>query len=191
VQVIFGLGNPGLRYRLTRPNAGFILLDYIQDLYKIPFSPGKGDYYFCEVIINNRPVILVKPVTYMNLSGLAVNQVLEYFNIAISDLIVVYDDFHLPFGSLRFRARGSSAGHNGIESIVGALGTYEFSRLRIGIGSAFIDAIDFVLSPFDKDELRNLGILLKTAYAGLQTWAELGIQKAMNDYNGHFLDKDN
>lgn len=188
MRAIFGLGNPGNRYRLTRHNIGFILLDYIQSQFEIPFSPGKGDYYFCKVYYSGNPVLLVKPTTYMNRSGLAVYQVLKYFPIEADDILVVYDDFHLSFGKLRFRAKGSAGGHNGIKSIISHLHSEEFDRLKIGIGSAFDDSVDFVLSKFAKDERKEIDSVMKTAYDGIKVWLESGVEEAMNEYNRNVLD---
>ncbi|MGD9900085.1 MAG: aminoacyl-tRNA hydrolase [Calditrichaceae bacterium] len=188
MEVVFGLGNPGIRYRSTRHNIGFILLDYIKKDFIIPFRPGKGDYYFCELDLNGREILLVKPTTFMNNSGVAVRQVMEYFSVREDEILVVYDDFHLKFGTLRFRRTGSDGGHNGIKSIVASLETQNFGRLRIGIGGDFEDSIDFVLSSFSKDEQQKLEFVLKHAYDGIKIWLDEGIDRAMNTYNRNFLD---
>jgi PTH1 family peptidyl-tRNA hydrolase len=188
VRVIFGLGNPGRKYQLTRHNIGYLFLDYIQSITKIPFSPGKGDYYFGRTEISDTPLLLIKPTTYMNLSGRAVLQVIEMFEIDIEDIIVVYDDYHLPFGTIRIRPRGSSGGHNGINSIIEHLETDEFDRLKIGIGTQFENSVDFVLSKFDKTELNQLEPLMRNAYKALNEWLINGINSAMNKYNRNVLD---
>jgi len=186
LRVIFGLGNPGRSYQLTRHNAGFLLLDYIQDQYNIPFRPGKGDYYFCDLRISGERVFLVKPTTFMNNSGLAVNQFLNYFKVDIDDAIIAYDDYHLPLGTLRFRNNGSAGGHNGIKSIIAHLGSQEFNRLKIGIGDQFKDPVSFVLSKFAKKELTVLEEILPEAYNGINLWLTSGINQAMNEYNRSF-----
>lgn len=183
MRALIGLGNPGRRYQMTRHNAGFLFLDYLNSKYNIPFRPGKGDYYFSEVSFGQHEVVLIKPTTYMNNSGLAVRQVMEHFSILQEDLLIIYDDFHLPFGTLRFRAKGSDAGHNGIKSIIYELESELFSRLKIGIGSAFSDAVDFVLADFSEKETERLGTLFKTALHGVESWIEYGIDRAMNLYN--------
>lgn len=188
MEVVFGLGNPGIRYRSTRHNIGFILLDYIIKDLGIPFRPGKGDYYFCELDLRGHKVLLVKPTTYMNNSGAAVGQVMEYFSVREDEILVVYDDFHLQLGVLRFRRKGSDGGHNGIKSIIAHLGTQNFNRLRIGIGGDFDDSIDFVLSSFGKDEQQKLELVLKHASDGIKIWLDEGIDRAMNEYNRNFLD---
>jgi PTH1 family peptidyl-tRNA hydrolase len=191
VRVIFGLGNPGRQYQFTRHNIGFLFLDYLQNSTKIPFNPGKGDYYFGEVELNNKHLILVKPTTYMNLSGKAVVQVLNNYEAVIEDILIVYDDYNLPFGTLRFRSKGSAGGHNGIKSIIEHLDSENFSRLKIGIGSNFEDSVDFVLSRFNKEEKDQLEPLMRNAHEALNEWLLNGINSAMNRYNRNVLDPDN
>jgi PTH1 family peptidyl-tRNA hydrolase len=191
LRAIIGLGNPGKRYFLTRHNIGFLFLDYLQSRLNIPFSPGKGDYFFCETTMSGLPVMLVKPTTYMNLSGIAVVQLLEKFPIDITDILIVYDDFHLPFGELRFRSKGSSGGHNGINSIISELQSEKFARLKIGIGSNFENSVEFVLSKFSKLEKRELEPLMQYAYDAVNIWLNEDIDTAMNKFNRNVLDSDN
>ncbi len=190
MHVVFGLGNPGKRYLNTRHNIGFILLDYIQSIYKVPFRPGKGDYYFMEWSLNGETILGVKPTTYMNLSGIAVRQVVESFGVELSDILVVLDDFQLPFGTLRFRKKGSAGGHNGLKSIIAELGSESFARLRFGIGNHFEDAVDFVLSEFSPAEIEGLKQLLPIAHKGIVTWVKEGIDAAMNQFNRQFFEAD-
>ena len=147
---IFGLGNPGRQYQDTRHNIGFIVLDYVALRAGIPFKYGKGDYYFAEKVVDGEKVFFVKPTTYMNLSGTAVFQLCSYFKIGIENVLIVYDDFQLPFGTIRFRQNGSDGGHKGIQSVIGILGTEEINRLRIGIGDPGSGAVDYVLSSFNR-----------------------------------------
>jgi len=107
--VIFGLGNPGFKYELTRHNAGFLLLDHLSNVFKIPFVDGKGDYYFAQVQIAEKEILLIKPTTYMNNSGLVLEQIENLFDIDFKNLLIAYDDSHLPLGTLRFRSKGSAA----------------------------------------------------------------------------------
>ncbi len=188
MHVVFGLGNPGRRYLNTRHNIGFILLDYIQSIHKVPFQAGKGDYYFMQCQIENADVLCVKPTTYMNLSGIAVQQVLEHFPVSLQDILVVVDDFQLPFGTLRFRKKGSAGGHNGLKSIIATVGSEAFARLRIGIGDHFEDAVDFVLSEFSEQEIDGLKKLLPIAYQGITVWVREGIEQAMSQFNRQFLE---
>jgi PTH1 family peptidyl-tRNA hydrolase len=188
VKVICGLGNPGRRYRLTRHNIGFIFLEYLQKELNISFKPGKGEYNYCKAELNDQPVLLIQPLTYMNLSGLAISQVLEYFDKNIDDLLIIYDDFHLSFGELRFRKKGSSGGHNGIESIIYQLQTEVFARLKIGIGNEFEDSVDFVLSKFRRKERSQLELIMKSAYEAIGIWLLKGMDEAMNQFNRNIID---
>ncbi len=185
--ILIGLGNPGRRYKKTRHNIGFLLLDYIAEKFDIPFSTGKGDYYFGQGKIDGSPAMLVKPTTYMNNSGLVLNQLKEKFVDDIYKLLVIYDDFHLSFGTIRFRSRGSDAGHNGIKSIIYNLETDVFHRLKLGIGSEFDDPIDFVLSKFDRNERSELPKFFDCALIGIKSWMTLGIDSTMNNHNGNIL----
>jgi PTH1 family peptidyl-tRNA hydrolase len=151
------------------------------------FLPGKGGYFFCETIRANQPVILVKPTTYMNRSGIAVKQALQYFDIKPAKMLVVCDDFHIDFGVLRFRKKGSDGGHNGLRSIIYHLESQLFNRLRFGIGHPGNDSVDFVLSDFDKNEQDELGFLFEKSREGIDDWIEYGIEEAMNKYNRNFL----
>lgn len=188
MKVICGLGNPGRKYRLTRHNIGFVFLEYIQNQLDNSLKPGKGEYNFCEIDIQNQPVILLQPLTYMNLSGVAVYQALEQFRLDSSDLLIVYDDFHLPFGEIRFRKKGSSGGHNGINSVIYHLQTEIFARLKIGIGNDFEDSVDFVLSKFSRVELKSIEPIMKCAYEAVLMWLAEGIDRAMNQFNRKGLD---
>ena len=191
MHVIFGLGNPGKRYLNTRHNIGFILLDYIQSIYKVPFRAGKGDYYFMQFELEHETVLCVKPTTYMNLSGIAVRQVVEQFDVDLNNILVVLDDFQLPFGTLRFRKSGSAGGHNGLKSIIAELGTETFARLRFGIGDDFEDPIDFVLSDFTPSEIEGLReVLLPAAHQGIVVWVKEGIDQAMSQFNRQFFEAD-
>ena len=188
MKVICGLGNPSRRYRLTRHNIGFIFLEYLQNQLNISFKPGKGDFNYCEAEINNQPVLLIQPLTYMNLSGLAIGQMLEYFDKNADDLLIIYDDFHLPFGELRFRKKGSSGGHNGIESIIYHLQTEVFARLKFGIGDEFENSVDFVLSKFSRKERSQLEVIMKSAYDAIGIWLTQGMDAVMNQFNRKVID---
>lgn len=186
--MICGLGNPDRRYRLTRHNIGFIFLEYIQKQLNISFKPGKGKYNYCKTEIDNQPVLLIQPLTYMNLSGLAVSQALGYFKLNSNDLLIIYDDFHLPFGELRFRKKGSSGGHNGIDSIIYYMESEVFDRLKIGIGDDFEDSVNFVLSKLSKKEQDQIELIMKSAYKAMNVWLTQGIDVAMNQFNRKVID---
>ncbi len=190
MRIVFGLGNPGETYQYTRHNIGFLFLDYLSSVYKIPFRSGKGDYCFTTFHLDDEEVLLVKPLTYMNLSGRAVAQVLERFTVELENILVVVDDFQLPFGTLRFRKKGSDGGHNGLKSIIYYLNSENFPRLRMGIGNGFTDAVDFVLSPFTEEELKALQTLFPVARQGIVSWIKDGMERTMSRFNRNFLEKE-
>jgi PTH1 family peptidyl-tRNA hydrolase len=183
VRAIFGLGNPGKKYQYTRHNIGYMIADYLSAYFDVPFKAGKGDYYFSEYTFNNERVLLIKPTTYMNRSGQAVEHVLRYFPLSQEDLLIVYDDFNLPFGTIRFRPQGSDGGHNGIRSIIYHLHDDTFDRLRFGIGDDFHEAVHHVLSTFSKTETDHLKHLLEISRKGIEFWINNGMDDAMNQFN--------
>ncbi len=186
---LFGLGNPGKKYQTTRHNIGYLFLDYYAEKFGIPFVPGKGDYFFSAHEKDGFEIVLIKPTTYMNLSGLAVGQVLEAMDLPPERMMVVYDDFQLPFGTIRFRKKGSDGGHNGIKSIICQLESETFSRLRLGIGPPPDGSvIDFVLSPFDETSIKSLEVIFARALEGVNAWMDKGIEYAMNHYNKNVLE---
>ena len=184
---LFGLGNPGKRYIYTRHNIGYLIVDYFSAFANVPFKSGKGDYYYRFIEAGNKRLICVKPTTYMNRSGLAVKQVCDYFKIGLENSLVICDDFHLPFGTLRYRQKGSDGGHNGLKSIIYQLQTENFNRLRFGIGSPSDDTVDFVLDKFNKKETEQLTDLLAVCGASIESWLEDGIEMTMSKYNMNFL----
>jgi len=187
---LIGLGNPGKQYQKTRHNAGFLFLDYLVQRLNIPFRPGKGDYYFSEAGFKQQEILLVKPTTFMNRSGWALQQILDTFPVERENVLIIYDDFQLPFGTLRFRTKGGDGGHNGIKSIIYTLESEQFNRLKIGIGYAFEDSVDFVLSEFNTEEWGQLEKIFGFAYDGLGTFLESGVEQAMNLYNQDILNRD-
>jgi PTH1 family peptidyl-tRNA hydrolase len=156
---VIGLGNPGSEYANTRHNVGFRVIDAVAEKLRIRLKSGKGDYFIGEKDLAQNKAILVKPLTYMNNSGLAVLDIVQRFSLQTNELLVVCDDFNIPFGTLRLRMNGSDGGHNGLYSIIYHLGSMEFPRLRCGIGhenKKGQDLADFVLSPFDEAEKPDL-----------------------------------
>ena len=184
MKIVVGLGNPGGQYLETRHNIGWMVLDRLAD---VAGWAGKGRTKDASAIVAGRyhglDLSLVKPLTFMNESGIAVRKVLARANAPLADLRVVADDFALPFGKLRFREGGSHGGHNGLRSIVDELGTEKFSRLRIGIGDPDRGAIDHVLSTFAPDEAARLDELLGAAVDAVEAWARDGTNKAANRFN--------
>lgn len=155
---IIGLGNPGKKYELTRHNTGFIFLDYFASLKSLKFYPSKFDFYYAEGHAQHAPFMLVKPSTFVNLSGLSVKQFIDNYSCSVDDILVVYDDINLPSGDVKIRFGGSDGGHNGIYSIIYHLNIEKFTRLRIGIGDSFEKGkmSEYVLSVFSKEELDKL-----------------------------------
>jgi PTH1 family peptidyl-tRNA hydrolase len=159
VRIIVGIGNPGRRYENSRHNVGFMFLDYLANSNSLRFIPSKGDYNFASGAIEDSPFLLVKPSTYVNQSGTAVNQALTEYKSGLSDLLVVLDDINLELGNTRLRSSGGDGGHNGMSSIIYQLNSDQFARIRIGIGNNFFkgEMADYVLSNFSKEELEILG----------------------------------
>ena len=185
MHLIVGLGNPGSEYEHTRHNVGFMVLEELARAQSKRFKAGKGEFYAARIELEGTEAVLIKPVTYMNDSGIAVAQAMEMFGGELSSLLVVYDDFNIPLGALRVRPGGSDGGHNGIGSIIYHLNTDEIPRLRCGIGteSMLQDRVDFVLSPFTSDERQALQEMIATACSAVQTFIREGTAAAMNAFN--------
>ena len=187
MKLIVGLGNPGREYRDTRHNVGFLVVDELARRYGIDWAAGPSQ--IAETLIGKRfgaePLMLAKPLTYMNNSGDSVAGLVRYFNVAHDELLVVVDEAALPFGKLRARARGSAGGHNGLKSIIERLGTTEFSRLRLGVGrgDGRRDLADHVLARFERSEQAELETLITRAADAAEMFAAEGISKVMNAYN--------
>jgi len=183
--LVVGLGNPEERFLMTRHNFGFMVIDKLANKFEQKFRPGKGKYYFLKTGHKGKDLILVKPTTYMNNSGIAVSQVLNYFKIELDYLLVIYDDLDLDLGRIRFRAKGGSGGNKGIESVIYNLGTTEFCRLRLGINSDKRKSDDtaFVLSEFSKKEKEIADLVTVYATDAVIYWIENGITKSMNKFN--------
>jgi PTH1 family peptidyl-tRNA hydrolase len=188
LKLVVGLGNPGDRYAKTRHNIGWMVVDRLAD---VAGWSGKGRTRDASAIVSGRfrgmDLTLAKPLTFMNDSGLAVRKLLAREHAPLPDLLVVADDFALPFGKRRFREGGGPGGHNGLRSIIGELGTEKFSRLRVGIGEPDRTATDHVLSTFAPDERQRLDELLDAAAVAVETWAREGTSKAANRFNTYEL----
>ena len=189
LKLLAGLGNPGKRYERTRHNIGFRAIEHLADRNKIALRKRKFDSQFWQGIIKSgageSPVVLMKPLTYMNRSGSAVQAAADYFRISPGDIIVIHDDLDLPFGKLRIRERGGDSGQRGIGSIIEALGDERFIRLRIGIGRppVHVEPEDYVLEAFLPEEGARLSELLDRAVDALQTLVFEGSVPAMNRFN--------
>jgi PTH1 family peptidyl-tRNA hydrolase len=182
--LIAGLGNIGIEYANTRHNIGFSVLDTLAGISGTSFISRRYGAV-AEYKFKGRRFLLLKPSTYMNLSGKAVNYWLQAEKIPVENLLVVVDDIALPLGTLRMRKQGSDGGHNGLKNISEILGTNDFARLRIGIGDGFGKGgqVDYVLGEWDKDELKELPAIYEKAADAIKTFGTDGIERAMNLYN--------
>ena len=182
--LIIGLGNIGAEYELTRHNIGFLVLDQLADKEGIPFEHTRYAEK-CDFKFKGRSIHLVKPTTYMNLSGKAVNYWMNELKIPKENLLVITDDIALPFGNLRMRAKGSSAGHNGLKSIEQLTGGQDYPRLKFGVSDNFPKGrqVDYVLSNFTKQEFEDLPFKIEKAMEMVLSFCTIGITRTMNQYN--------
>jgi len=184
--LIVGLGNPGLAYRHNRHNIGFMVADVLAQKLEIPLKRVKFKAQIGNGKVEGIPVIIAKPLTYMNNSGEAVAPLVHYFKVPLERLLVIHDDMDLPLGTLRMRPSGGSAGHNGMLSIFDKLGTNAIPRLRVGIGRppGRMDPADYVLQDFPKNEEELLNMVIAQACEAVLAFITTGLEKAMNTYNG-------
>ena len=183
-KIVVGLGNPGRRYQGTRHNVGFAVVDSLAAGPHVGRFQARFEAQVAEMDEGGFRVLLVKPETFMNLSGRAVRQVLDFYQLPRESLLVVCDDINLPLGKLRARARGTHGGHNGLRDIQNHLGTTEYCRLRIGVDAPPEDtAIDHVLGRFRPAERRVIEDAVQVAAQAVMVWADRGIEACMNSYN--------
>jgi PTH1 family peptidyl-tRNA hydrolase len=183
VKIVVGLGNPGREYAGTRHNIGFMV---VNNLARLAGGTTVKKRFRSEIVegpLDGEKFVFVAPQTYMNLSGHAVREVVNWYHLPLDDLLVVADDLDLPFGTLRVRARGSAGGHNGLASIFEQLGTQEISRLKVGIGRGPGTAVSRVLSRFSPEEEKNLPDVIDRASEAVRLWAREGVIAAMNEVN--------
>ncbi|MBP2645534.1 MAG: pth [Firmicutes bacterium] len=184
MKIVVGLGNYGSEYRATRHNVGFMVADALAERWHIETWKNKFDALVGEYR-GTDTVLIVKPQTYMNLSGTAVKAVLNWYKLDAEDVIVIYDDLDLPVGKLRLRTQGGSGGHRGIESLLVELGKNSFSRVRIGIGRppAYMKTADYVLGRFSAEEVPVIDQAIKRGADAVEEILQSGFTKAMNEYN--------
>jgi PTH1 family peptidyl-tRNA hydrolase len=182
--LIAGLGNIGPEYELTRHNAGFLVLDQLADAHKTDFSTERLGMY-AEIRHKGRTLHLMKPTTYMNLSGKAIAYWMQELKITRENLLVVVDEIALPFGSLRLRGKGSSAGHNGLKNIELVLNGQDYARLRVGVGDDYAKGrqVDYVLSNFSKEEFKQLPEVIGRANEMILSFCTAGLERTMSQYN--------
>ena len=186
MRLIVGLGNPGDKYRRTRHNAGFMVIDELAQRLTLGAPERIDDAWAVKTEIAGERVVLVKPQSFMNRSGPVVEAALRWFNVEPDRLVIVSDDVALPLGSLRIRARGSHGGQNGLRSIIESIGSEEFPRLRFGIGSTepVLDLAGFVLSDFTDAEVPRVQEMVSRAADAISAIVEHGVEPAMNTFNG-------
>ena len=183
MHIVVGLGNPGREYQSTRHNVGFMVIDELAHRlassgYRRRFRADLG-----EGLLDGEKAVLVKPQSYMNLSGGAVREVVNWYHSPKNNLLVVLDDLDLPFGTTRLRASGSAGGHNGLGSIIEQLGTNQIPRIRVGIGRGPLSATTHVLARFSPEEQRDLPDIIGRAADAVELWARKGMIAAMNQFN--------
>ncbi|MCU1306293.1 MAG: peptidyl-tRNA hydrolase [Acidobacteriaceae bacterium] len=190
MKLIVGLGNPGIEYQFTPHNMGYLAIERIADRCKVQVTNRHCKALTARAVIGNEPVLLAKPETFMNLSGMSVRELWAKYGEANElnvnrDLIVIYDELDFPLGTIKVQERGSSAGHNGMESVIGALGTQEFLRIRMGIGPdhPVKDGAQYVLSPWKKKELTVVDEMLDRTADAVEVILEEGAAAAMNKFN--------
>ncbi|MBN7774170.1 aminoacyl-tRNA hydrolase [Clostridium aminobutyricum] len=182
--VIVGLGNPGKKYENTRHNIGFITVDLLAERHGIKINKIKHKALVGEGTISDQKVLLVKPQTYMNLSGNSVREIMDYYKVNIENLLIIYDDIDLPTGSVRIRKKGSAGTHNGMRSVIYDLQSDQFPRIRIGMGmDRKMDLKDFVTGGFTKSEKILLEKAVEHSADAVECFLRSGIDRAMNEYN--------
>ena len=182
MKAIVGLGNPGKRYISTRHNFGFMVLDRLAEKANINFKPGKGDWIYSKF---DSETLLIKPTSYMNNSGFSIVSACNYFDIKNNNLLLIYDDIDLSLGTLKFKEKGFSGGHKGVENVIYQLGSNEFPRLKLGIANDGVmrPSEKFVLQPFRNDEKTIINETINIAADALDYYLINGIRKTMNYFN--------
>lgn len=185
MKMIVGLGNIGPQYKQTRHNTGFMVLDAFAEANGFNFTTRKMDAKLAEGFLNGEKVMLVKPTTFMNESGKAVGPLMDFYKLDVEDLMVIQDDMDMPVGRMRFREKGSAGGHNGIKSIIEALGTSQFGRLKVGIAHpARQSVVKYVLGKFDEDQQATFNQVSDKAVSALADWVGgATFSELMNQYN--------
>ncbi|MFN4261715.1 MAG: aminoacyl-tRNA hydrolase [Gemmataceae bacterium] len=184
MKVVVGLGNPGSRYAGTRHNVGFAVIDLLAQGPGVERFHSRFQAQVAEWRDGEQKILLVKPETFMNLSGQSVRQIVDFYQVNLADILIVCDDMNLPLGKLRLRPRGTHGGHNGLRDIQNHLGTTAYPRLRLGVGAPVEDAVDHVLSRFRPSEKPVIEEAIQTAAEAVLVWLREGIEVSMNRFNG-------
>lgn len=182
--VIAGLGNPGSKYDGTKHNVGFRVIDKLACDYNINMTKLKHKAFIGEGMIKNKKVMLVKPQTYMNLSGESIREWLAFYKLTPKDLVVIYDDMDVEKGTIKIRKQGGPGSHNGMKSVVHEIGTTDFARIRIGLGEPEEESgVDFVIGPLKEEQYNQLKPGIEKATDAIETILKEGIDRAMNQFN--------
>ncbi len=186
MKIIVGLGNPGKQYEATRHNVGFHVIDELSKRMGTPLNQSKFNGMYGITYVGTEKVMLLKPLTYMNLSGECIVPMMDYFQVEDDEIVVIYDDLDLQAGRLRLRQKGSAGGHNGIKSIIQLLGSQEFNRIRIGIDRPKngMKVPDYVLSKFLEEEISEIEQAVKKSADACEEWINKPFLEVMNKYNG-------
>lgn len=187
--LIVGLGNPGKQYDRTRHNIGFEIVDYISKEYSIDINRTKFKGLYGEGSINGEKVILLKPQTFMNLSGDSIIQFMKFYKLDPDEMIVIYDDISLEIGRLRIREKGSAGGHNGIKSIIQNFGGDVFPRVKVGVGAPEHDLVSHVLGKFPKEDYDHISKVMPVVAKALEEFIKTDVNGAMNKFNGTCISK--
>ena len=181
MKLIVGLGNPGNNYSSTKHNFGFWIIDKLVEQRSLKYKVGKGDYIYAQ----DDEFMFIKPTNYINNSGVAIKQILNYFKITINDIIIIYDDIDIDLGKIKFRSQGTDGGHKGIKSIIYHMNTDFFDRLKIGIATPMKmrPSEKYVLKPFPKKYNNLINEVIDNSISGINYYLDNGIQKTMNSYN--------
>jgi len=190
VKLVLGLGNPGREYEHTRHNLGYRLIDLLAKRKKVVLKPGKGEYMYADIELNDKRVWLAKLNTFMNLSGWATLDCLGDLGVSTHELLVLCDDVNMPLGKLRIREKGTDGGHKGLRSIIYQLNTLDFPRLRMGVGSPSgeVDLEEYVLEDFCEEEKKAVDKMLQISAEAVEYIILYGLKKGMNRYNSEVID---
>ncbi len=185
VKIIVGLGNPESKYKGTRHNIGFEVINKLADEHNIDINKSKFKAHIGEGIINNEKVILVKPQTYMNLSGQSVKEIVNFYKLDLQDLLIIYDDITLDIGDMKIRKSGSAGGQNGMKNIINLLNTDKLQRIKVGIGQkpSHYTLADYVLSSYNKNEIDDMILGIERATNAIPCFISYGIDNCMNNHN--------
>jgi PTH1 family peptidyl-tRNA hydrolase len=185
LKLIVGLGNPGKQYEQTRHNVGFMVVDKLSKELSIPLDRTKFNGIYGIGHVSGEKVILLKPLTYMNLSGECIRPLMDYYEINDDEMVVIYDDLDLPVGKIRLRTKGSAGGHNGIKSMILHLGTQQFNRIRVGVDrpNNGMKIADYVLADFMRDEEQGINEAIDRTTNACEKWLSTSFVQVMNDFN--------